>query len=127
MTEIEIFQLFGLLFFAIGLGMIANPKFFKTALDEIDQSPLALYIGGLASLAIGYFIVAFHDVWRADWSLIITLLGWLAVIKGVMILVFPISTGKFYKKMAKNKNCLNVAAWVVTVLGVISLLFGYFL
>ena len=52
---------------------------------------------------MGLVVVIFHNLWVADWRLIITVFGCLVLIKGVVLIVFPDSiiraTGMFQKNM----------------------------
>ena len=125
MTEIQIFQLFGLTFFAIGTGMFINPGFIKNILREFGRSTATVFYGGLISLAIGYFLVTFHNTWNGGWSLFITIMGWIALVKGFALLMFPIQTGSLYKKIIGKKDNANIIAMVVLILGCISLYFGF--
>lgn len=123
MTDIHIFQLLGLVFFAIGIGMLTNPKFIKNILQELERSTADMLYGGLISVTIGYFLVAFHNVWSMNRSLIITLLGWLALIKGLSLLMFPTYILRLYKVVDKYKSYIS---YFVIALGIVSLYFGYF-
>ena len=125
MTEIQIFQLFGLTFFAIGIGMLGNPKFIKNITQELDKSTVGMMYGGLISLAIGYFIVAFHGAWGGGWSFFITIMGWLAIFKGLGLLMHPVGMLNMYKKIISKKSHAIVISWIIIIIGLLSLYFGY--
>jgi uncharacterized protein YjeT (DUF2065 family) len=101
MDDITLFlaRLFGLVYTVVGLGMFASPDHYKKLLKECMGSGLILYYGGVMALLAGYLIVTYHNYWVQDWRVLITLLGWIALIKGFMLLVSPGSL----------KNC--VAFW----------------
>lgn len=40
-------------------------------------------------LVIGLTVVALHNVWVADWPVVITLLGWIMVLKSMLFLLAP--------------------------------------
>ncbi|MFA5962058.1 MAG: hypothetical protein WC848_05230 [Parcubacteria group bacterium] len=126
MSEIQIFQLFGLTFFAIGMGMLVNPKFITNLLREFGRSNFATFFGGLISLAIGYCLIVFHVTTNSLWSLFITLMGWVALFKGLALLMFPVQTGTFYKKIIGKKDNSKAIPWFVIIIGLISLYYGYF-
>lgn len=123
MSEAQIFQLFGLTFFAIGFGMVKNPKFVKNILRELERSTASTFYGGLISLAIGYFLVSFHNVWSLNGSLIITIMGWIALVKGLALIMFPSNAMGLYKNVGKYAI---YAGYFIVVLGIIALYFGYF-
>ena len=79
----------------------------------------------LACVAIGFPLVAFHNIWASNASLIITVLGWVALIKGLALLMFPLQTMKMYKGVLTGQNKAYIG-YVVIALGIILLYFGYF-
>lgn len=125
MTDTQIFQLFGLAFFSIGVGMLVNPKFSRNIMDDLEKNAMAAFMGGAMSLAIGYLIVTFHNTWNLDSSLIITVVGWVAIFKGIGFLAVPQYVSPFYRKFFKKRSFNSFAAWFVTALGFISLILGF--
>ena len=53
------------------------------------HSPALIFISGLFTLAAGLAIVLNHNVWTADWRVLITLLGWLGIIGGLIRILLP--------------------------------------
>ncbi len=123
MTDTQIFQLLGLTFFAVGLGMLVNPKFVRNISQALRQSAMDMFLGGLVSLAIGFFLVTFHNVWGWNWSVIITVMGWIALFKGLGFLIAPAHTMRMYKGMLKHAP---FASYFVLRLGILALYLGYF-
>lgn len=125
MSEVQIFQLLGLVFFSAGLGLLINPDFYRRALHNIVDYPLLAYLSGLASLVVGYLLVAFNNVWAWDRLFWITLVGWCALIKGVVILLLPAWVDKWVKEV--GEKYLSAKAIAAAVLGLIFLSFGFFI
>jgi hypothetical protein len=78
-----------------GVALIFNADAFRIIGGEIVKSPALIYIAGVLALITGLVIVNTHNEWTADWRLVITLLGWLCVVAGVIRLVFVSSVGAF--------------------------------
>jgi len=89
--ELSIFiaKIFAFVYLAIGLGMLINTKYYKKAIDDMLDNSGVMYLGGVMALVIGYLMVTYHNFWVKDWTVIITVIGWLAFIKGVLLLVLP--------------------------------------
>lgn len=121
MTIIQIYQLLGLAFFALGLGMLANPKTARQFFEETVYNAATVYYAGLAALIIGYLLITFSGR-----SIFLFIVGWLALIKGLYLLLFPASAEKLGKMIAKRQNCLAVSTWVILLLGLLFLFIGYF-
>jgi len=58
-------------------------------MEEFSKSASLCYLGGFMALLLGLVILEFHHAWEAGWPVIITILGWIAVVKGVALMVFP--------------------------------------
>lgn len=120
--ELSIFiaKIFAVAYLFIGLGMLMSPGHYKKMMDEIMKNASVLYLGGIMAVLAGFLIVNAHNVWEG-WPTIITVFGWLALLKGFMLLAFPdafVSWGKLFKKM----NMAGIGVFVLAL----GLLFGYF-
>ena len=124
MANIQVFQWLGVTFFAMGIGMLTNRKFIRNIMKDFQGSATNMFYGGLACLAIGLPLVTFYNVWNWDAALIITILGWMSVIKGLMLLMFPAYTMRTYKNVLAKQNKYYIG-YVVTALGLILLYLGY--
>ena len=54
-----------------------------------DVHPTVVYLNGLLFLIGGLVIVTTHNYWRLDFSLLVTLSGWLLVTAGMFRMFFP--------------------------------------
>jgi hypothetical protein len=100
MTEINmersvlIAKLIGPVFLAIGLGLLINQNTYWDMTDEVIRHPtptghLLIYLSGLLSMLAGLAVVNAHSLWTRDWRVIITILGWLMLIGGIVRIVLP--------------------------------------
>jgi hypothetical protein len=74
---------------AIALGMLINLGVYESMIAEALHTGILLYLSGLLSLLGGLAIVNLHNTWCADWRVIITVLGWLMTIGGIIRIVVP--------------------------------------
>lgn len=126
MTDANIFQIMGLAYLAIGLGMLAAPRFYEEMLNKMINNEAVLFVTGLLVLVIGYFLVAYHNIWIGGWTIIITIIGWLALLKGLMMVVIPEKSLKLYNSIKISKGSLSIYGAIVSVLGIILTYLGYF-
>jgi glucose uptake protein GlcU len=96
-------------------------KMFKLAADENF-----LYTTGFMSFTIGLITVLVHNVWTTDFRVIVTLMGWAALIKGVMRFVDPESTLRLAKKVENNKTLMQFLLLITVLLGFYLMYAGYF-
>ncbi len=62
--------------------------------------PTVVYLNGLILLIGGLIISRYHNFWTADWTLLVTLSGWLILILGAYRMVFPSGKQITKRKMA---------------------------
>lgn len=126
MTDAQIFQLFGIMYLAVGFGILINPEFYKKMLADFGQSRPMIYFGGLSVLAVGYLLVMFHNVWVRDWPVIITVIGWGAFLKGVFLLMLPKMSMRVCDILKDMGKLLIVWAIVALILGGLCCWLGFF-
>ncbi len=127
MADAIIFQILGLAYSAIGLGMLANPRFYEAMIKKMIVDEAVLFLTGLLVLAIGCLLVVYHNIWTGGWTMIITIFGWLALLKGLMVVVLPEESIKFYNSIKISKGQLGVYGMIVSILGVAFVYLGYFI
>ena len=125
MNDSQIFQLIGLAYTAMGLGGVINKDSYRHLAEGFANSPALLFVTGLLTLVIGFVLVSFHNVWVMGWTVLITIIGWAALIKGIMIFVFPGFYMYISKKMEVNLRFMRVYAGIVLAMGVFFLLLGF--
>lgn len=87
--SILIAKITSLIYLSAGVGALLNRDIYrKTSRDLFDNAALT-YLTGFMAAVLGALIVNFHNIWAKDWTVLITLLGWLAVLKGVLLIAFP--------------------------------------
>lgn len=70
------------------LSYIFIPSF-KFRLLKFIESPSSRWFFMFLNLTIGIFHISFHNDWTLGNELLITLIGWAALVKGIAILIFP--------------------------------------
>ena len=66
-----------------------------------------------------------HNVWVANWPVLITLLGWLCVVSGVIRLLAPPKLLDVGRRLHAQPNVLTVSASVWVGVGAVLSYFGY--
>jgi hypothetical protein len=118
-------KLIGPLLLAVGIGIFVNGAIYRLLADEFLRSRALIYLSGLLTMTAGLAIVLTHNVWRADWPVIITILGWLALIGGAFRIVMPQGTERIGRRLLKEKHGLTIAGIIWVALGAILCVFGY--
>ena len=125
MSDAQIFQIFSIVYITIGIGIFINPGFYKKMFEDFIENTAVMYLGGVMALTIGYLIVAFHNTWTKDLSVIITIVGCLAMIKGILILIRPKIIIALSKAMVQKESILKIEAIAVIILGLVFSFLGF--
>lgn len=115
-TSMMIAQLLGPIYLAIGVGMLVNCDHYKKMYDEVMKSKGMMYLGGVGALLVGLLILRVHGMWMSDWSVVITIIGWLATLKGLGLLIIP-QQFLGWNKWVLSSQGMMVAKVLVWVLG----------
>ena len=122
-ASVFIGRIFVLAYLAVGLGLLLNPGAFSKVMDSMDSSPGVTYLGGIFTLIIGCLIVVSHNVWVASWPVVITIIGWGAMLKGFALLICPESMLWFTRKLGANHTIYRSIGVLVLVMAAV---IGYF-
>ncbi|MAI90261.1 hypothetical protein [Ponticaulis sp.] len=80
---------FGGYMLAAGLSGLTMRKRWVKIIDEMKASAAISYLAGIVVFAIGCCVVGFHSFWTDPLAVLITLIGWGAILEGVLFLVMP--------------------------------------
>ncbi len=82
-------------------------------------------MAGTTALVLGLLIVAYHNVWEWRWPVIITVMGWLALLKGAVRIIAPKLVAARAERYGRNTNIVMTTAIVCIALGAVLSYFGY--
>jgi hypothetical protein len=128
-TSRYIARLMGPVMLIIGIGMVmgmlTEGDAYSSLLKEFIGSRALIFVTGVLALVAGLAIVNAHNLWVPDWRLVITVLGWLFVLRGFMNLVFPATVQTLGDRMIASHEGVLAGAAVSIVLGAILSIMGY--
>ena len=116
-----------LLIMAVGmaLGLAMEGQGYSSLLKEFIGNRGLIFITGILALVAGVAIVNAHNLWVPDWRVIVTVLGWLLVLRGIMLLVFPVAVQTLGDRIVASQSGIVAGAAITFVLGAILCLMGY--
>jgi len=118
MSDAQIFQIIGIFYCVMGVGMFANQDFYRKAFGDFAKSKAAVLAGGMLALLLGCIMILLHNTWEQGTGVIITIFGWLALLKGIFILVAPKFCLQLIAAICKEKSILKMAAVLIFLLGI---------
>ena len=121
--SIAIAQLLAIIYIGAGLAGLINKTNYKKIMDGIFKQSALVYLSGMFALLIGGLLVIFHNMWVADWPVIITVIGWIGMLKGFILLAWP----NHLKKMSSPLLSMKALPWFMLVLGLVFAYLGCFM
>jgi hypothetical protein len=92
---------------------------------EVVGSVTLVYLFGLLDFAAGLAIVLVHNMWTVNWRVLITLIGWLLLIRGAARILITDTLIGYAKALIGNKRLYPVSGGVLVILGLVLCYFGY--
>jgi hypothetical protein len=120
--SIYLAKLIGPLLLVIGLSLTLNADTFRALAAQAVNDRALIYITGVLTLLAGLALVNAHNEWVGDWRVVITLLGWLFVISGVVRIIFT----RAVESLGASMVAATTNAWIVGE-GVVFLVLGAWL
>ena len=65
-----------------------RPKRIKQIFNDLKDEKF-LIIAAFFAIIIGLLNILFHNIWELNYKIIITLIGWLSLFKGLTLFIFP--------------------------------------
>lgn len=73
----------------VGFAYFMKRERMQYILDEFYENAALLLVTAIIPLFIGLWILLTHNVWTFDWRVIITILGVMSLLKGILLLYTP--------------------------------------
>ena len=124
-TSTFLAKLIGPVMLVLGAALLINAREFRAVMDDFIRNPTFAFLTGLMALPAGLAIVLTHNVWAADWRVLITLIGWLTIFKGAIRLLAPQQVTNVGRQLLAKPQVLTISAAIWILLGAVLCFFGY--
>lgn len=124
-TSIILAQILGLYLLLMSAAMLINKSYYQETLITMLQNSGVMFLIAVISLLCGVLLVVFHNIWVPDWRVVITLLAWLGLLKGVVRLFFPNTILK-WSHCIQNHGVYYSSLGICAVVGLYLIYKGFF-
>jgi len=121
-TSIFLAKFWGWYLIIFFLILSFNPKRIVQVIKDLEDQKFVIVISFVA-IVIGLLNILFHNIWEDDWRLIITLIGWLALLIGLSLFIFPKRTVLYLDYL--NIKFVQVIYMMLFFIGLFLLNMGY--
>ena len=116
-------RVWGVACVVVGLSLL-NRKNIGAVVSGLESSRALFWLTGFVTVVLGAVSLAVYGAWDGGWQVLLTILGWLALIKGVAITLWPSSLMSFYRKF-KVESLAPISGAIALVIGIILLYVGF--
>lgn len=120
--SILIAKITSVVYLSAAVGAVFSRDHYRRILDDLFENAALTYFIGFTAVILGFLMVNYHNIWNKDWTVLVTILGWLALTKGVLIIAFPRFVQRYSKSIFEGRG-LQFFPYVAIFMG---LVFGYF-
>jgi hypothetical protein len=89
----------------------------KAVVSEFAASSLWSWVAGAFVLLGGLIVIALHQYWRGTAAIIVSLLGWLVALRGLLLLAFPTTFVSLANNMIKAQAWWQATCIVFAAVG----------
>lgn len=110
-------QMMAFVFVILAISLWTNNKFYIEMFKQIEKDKVGLFFASIIEMVLGLAIVLQHNLWSTLPEIVVTLIGWGAILEGIAALFWT----KKYKKMALRVFSQKGIPYFTGLLGIIGL------
>ena len=102
---------------AVGGSLLVRPNAWIAALAPAVAHPAASFLGGVYALLVGIVVVLGHNLWVADARVLVTIVGWAALLSGMVLLYLPEALAWAVRRVPVTPRMVAVRGFVRLLIG----------
>ncbi len=116
-------KVIGIYLTIVSISFLINSLSFDNYLkDIVTDTPLLITIG-FFTLILGILMVIAHNVWQWNWRVVITIIGWIVLIKGASLVLYPQFVQQIFIAYTHN-TAIDVGSILNLIIGILLIYFG---
>ena len=112
-----------IVFVCVGLAGLFNKKLYLQVGNDMFKNAGLTLVYVFIEMVLSFFVVAYHNIWTG-WPVIITVLGWMGLLEGALIIVFPKFVKNFSMPIFKG-GFGKIMPYIALALGLVIGYFGF--
>ena len=110
---------------ALGASTLVNLGRLPSLVEQVAREPALIMVSGTLFFVAGLAIVRAHHHWSRDWSMLVTLLGWLSLLGGLARILVPFQLADAVVGLGDQTVVELCAAIAILVVGAFLTYKGY--
>ncbi len=123
-TTIFLAQLLGIVLLIKGLFVLLRPDLVKEMVREVTKYQVFVYTAGMIAVVFGLVIVMLHNNWGSLVQALVSAIGWLSLLKGIVGGVCAEALVNLADPIIKDESDMRGVAIIVLLVAVYLLYMG---
>jgi cytochrome bd-type quinol oxidase subunit 2 len=124
-TSKSIAGLIGPTFVAGAVAVLVNLRAWPALVEQGFHDPALIFASGFLLFVAGLAIVRAHNRWEGGWPVLVTVLGWLSLLGGLLRMLFPTRLAPIAIGAVRSTGVVPGVAIVLLVVGAFLSFKGY--
>jgi len=107
------------------VAVLLNLGIWPTLVEQGFRDPALIFVSGFPLFVAGLAIVRAHNRWERSWPVLVTVVGWLALLGGLSRILFPTQLAPVAVGAVQITGVLPAVATVFLVVGAFLSFKGY--
>jgi len=116
-------EIWGISITVVSLALLVKERHLRRLFASLETDD-NLFSWGLISFVLGVAMVLSYNIWTESWQVVITILGWASLLKGLFLLFMPEFSKKYAKKL-ENAAILPFALLLLVIIGLAITYLGF--
>jgi hypothetical protein len=112
-------KIIAVIYITSGAAVLIGTVKISDIVKEYEKSPALIFLSGCMAIIFGMILVNYHNVWVKNWTVLITIISWVILIEGIVVVIMPAS-------LLYMKNFIIESRFWGIFMIVFGSLFGYF-
>jgi uncharacterized membrane protein HdeD (DUF308 family) len=117
-TTLFLAQFMGAFSIIAACSMFFERKMLLSIFDQTAKNRALLYMIGVAEVIGGLLITLQHQSWSPDLPLVVSLLGWLLLLEGIIYVFLPMKSARSIFKWLHDKQVYYLIALCYLLVGI---------
>lgn len=119
--SVLIARIISVIYLSAALGGFFSADHYRRLTRDLFENAALTFMMGFSAVIIGSLVVRYHNIWAWNWTVLITIIGWTALLRGVLIIAFP----EYFRRLSRpflTDRVMKIFPYVTLSIG---LFFGY--
>ena len=88
-------KIISIIYISSGIAVLIGTINFNDIVEDFDKSPALTFVVGSVGIIIGIILIEYHNIWVKNWTVLVTIISWLFLIGGLVVVIIPKSLTYF--------------------------------